>query len=52
MLNVILIAVAQASQLDEAIAQSTLIIYPDLGHVPQEEDPLTTLKDARDFLER
>jgi pimeloyl-ACP methyl ester carboxylesterase len=32
------------------IAGSRLIVFDDLGHVPQEEDPARTLAAARDFL--
>jgi pimeloyl-ACP methyl ester carboxylesterase len=32
------------------IAGSRLVIYPDLGHVPMEEDPATTVGDAARFL--
>jgi len=32
------------------IAGSRLVIYPELGHVPMEEDPATTVGDAARFL--
>jgi len=34
------------------IADSELIVYPNLGHLPMEEDPVTTARDALDFLRR
>ncbi len=34
------------------IAGSELIIYPNLGHLPMEEDPVTTARDAMAFLRR
>ncbi len=33
-----------------AIAGSRLVVFPDLGHVPQEEDPAATLAALRDWL--
>lgn len=32
------------------IPGSRLIVYPDLGHVPMEEDPATTVRDVAPFL--
>jgi hypothetical protein len=34
------------------IADSELIVYPNLGHLPMEEDPMTTARDAMAFLRR
>jgi pimeloyl-ACP methyl ester carboxylesterase len=34
------------------IAHSQLIVFKQLGHVPQEEDPAQTLKALEDFLSR
>jgi pimeloyl-ACP methyl ester carboxylesterase len=33
------------------IAGSSLVVFDDLGHVPQEEDPVRTVAAARPFLE-
>ena len=41
---------ANAEAFHEAIADSRLIVYPDLGHVPMEEDPERTAQDAHAFL--
>ncbi|NMO16203.1 alpha/beta hydrolase [Pyxidicoccus fallax] len=35
---------------DRDIPDSRLVVYPDLGHVPMEEDPARTAADARRFL--
>lgn len=40
-----------AERFQRDIAGSTLVILPDLGHVPQEEDPPRSLAAVRDFLE-
>ena len=42
--------VANASAFHEGMAGSRLILYPDLGHVPMEEDPERTARDAHAFL--
>lgn len=34
-----------------AIPEERIVIYPDLGHVPMEEDPATTVADFVDFLQ-
>ena len=39
-----------ANAFHEAIAGSRLIVYPDLGHVPMEEAPERTARDAHAFL--
>jgi pimeloyl-ACP methyl ester carboxylesterase len=41
-----------AERFHQDIAGSVLHIYPDLGHVPMEEDPLKTAQDTRAFLNR
>jgi pimeloyl-ACP methyl ester carboxylesterase len=33
------------------IAGSSIVVFDDLGHVPQEEDPVRTVAAARPFLE-
>ncbi|MFU8813379.1 MAG: alpha/beta fold hydrolase [Balneolaceae bacterium] len=45
------IPVHRGRQLHNAIPHSELILYPDLGHVPMEEDPARTIADVRRFLE-
>lgn len=40
-----------AHKFHKDISNSQLIIYPSLGHVPQEEDAATTVKDALRFLQ-
>lgn len=37
-------------RLSQDIAGSTLVMFPDLGHVPQEEDPQTSLAPVLTFL--
>ena len=32
------------------IAGSRLVVFPELGHVPHEEDPVATVAAVRDFL--
>ena len=34
------------------IAGSRLVVFEDLGHVPQEEDPARTVAEVRSFLKR
>jgi pimeloyl-ACP methyl ester carboxylesterase len=41
-----------AERFHRDIAGSRLVMFPDLGHVPHEEDPSTTAAAARDFLAR
>ncbi|MEL6950586.1 MAG: alpha/beta fold hydrolase [Pseudomonadota bacterium] len=45
------IPVEDAARFDAGIADSRVIIYPDLGHIPMEEAPARTAADARAFLE-
>lgn len=47
-----LIPPATARVFERAIAGSTLVVFPALGHVPQEEDPARTLPAVREFLAR
>jgi pimeloyl-ACP methyl ester carboxylesterase len=46
-----LIGVDVAEQFDDALPDSELVIYEDLGHVPMEEAPQRTAEDVRAFLE-
>jgi pimeloyl-ACP methyl ester carboxylesterase len=45
------ILVKYGQRFDGDIPDSRLIVYPDLGHVPMEEDPARTAADVRRFLE-
>lgn len=45
-----LIPVAAARWLDEVIPDTTLVIYPDIGHLPQEEAPERSLADLDAWL--
>ncbi|MBX9927586.1 MAG: alpha/beta hydrolase [Gemmatimonadaceae bacterium] len=45
-----LIPVESSERLHTAIAGSTLVRFPSLGHIPQEEDPAATLVPVRRFL--
>ena len=45
-----LIPPATASQLQQRIAGSQLVVFDDLGHVPQEEDPARTLEPVKAFI--
>jgi pimeloyl-ACP methyl ester carboxylesterase len=42
----------QGERFKRDIANSTLIVYPGLGHVPMEEDPQATVADAIAFLRK
>lgn len=44
------IDVSYANQFIEDISNSSLIIYPNLGHVPMEEEPTSTSRDALGFI--
>jgi pimeloyl-ACP methyl ester carboxylesterase len=46
------IPVEHAERFHTDIRGSTLVRYPDLGHLPMEEDPARTARDAMDFLRR
>jgi pimeloyl-ACP methyl ester carboxylesterase len=45
-----LIPPEHAQRFAKDIAGSTLVMFDDLGHVPQEEDPLRTVAPVRRFL--
>lgn len=45
-----LIPVSWAQEFHQAIPGSQLVVFPKLGHVPQEEDPAATLAALRDWL--
>ena len=45
-----LIPVSNAADYTNALADSTLVSFPDLGHVPQEEAPAQSLEPVRAFL--
>ena len=45
-----LIPPATAREFARRIAGSRLVLFPELGHVPQEEDPARTVAVVRDFL--
>lgn len=40
----------RAELFQRAIAGSTVVLYPGLGHVPMEEDPATTVRDVSAFV--
>ncbi len=46
-----LIPLANGERLHRDIDVSQLVVFPDLGHVPHEEDPQTTLAAVQAFLE-
>jgi pimeloyl-ACP methyl ester carboxylesterase len=46
-----LIPPASGQQFTRDIAGSRLVVFPQLGHVPHEEDPATTLAAVRGFLD-
>ena len=46
-----LIPVEAGERFQRDIAGSRLILFDDLGHVPQEEDPRRTLAAAKEFLD-
>ncbi len=46
-----LIPLANGERLHRDIAGSQLVVFPDLGHVPHEEDPQATLAAVQAFLE-
>lgn len=45
-----LIPLAYGQQLKQRLANSRLVVFDTLGHVPQEEDPQQTLAPVQDFL--
>ena len=46
-----LVPVSIAEQFDKTLPNADVVIYPDLGHIPMEEDPLRTAKQVMVFLE-
>jgi len=45
-----LIPVSAARWLDETLPSSEMVIYPGIGHLPQEEAPDATIADVREWL--
>jgi pimeloyl-ACP methyl ester carboxylesterase len=45
------IPVEQATRFSALLPQDTVVIYEALGHVPMEEDPLTTVAVVKAFLD-
>jgi pimeloyl-ACP methyl ester carboxylesterase len=45
-----LIPIESARRFQRDIAGSTLVVFDDLGHVPQEEDPQRTIAPVQVFL--
>ena len=45
-----LVPAAHGEKFNAAISGSVLKLYPNVGHVPQEEVPAQSLADLRDFL--
>ncbi len=48
----IMVPPAHAAKFADALPNEELVTYPDIGHMPMEEDPARTLKDLRAFLAR
>ena len=46
------VPLSMGERFKQDIADSELIVYPNLGHLPMEEDPVTTARDAMAFLRR
>lgn len=46
-----LIPVSAGEWLDQHLSNSQLIVYPGIGHLPQEEAPDATIADVREWLE-
>lgn len=46
-----LIPVENGARFAKDIAGSKLVVFPELGHVPQEEDPVATVRVVKEFLE-
>lgn len=44
------VPIAHAERFRSDIPDSRLVLYPSLGHLPMEEDPKTTVRDAMTFL--
>ncbi len=47
-----LLPLSMAQRFHDDIAGSTLVVFGELGHVPQEEEPVRTAMQVKDFLER
>jgi pimeloyl-ACP methyl ester carboxylesterase len=47
----LLIPVENAQKFAADLPNNKLVIYPELGHVPMEENPQETVKAAKEFLE-
>jgi len=47
-----LIPLAIAERFHNDLPNDTLIVYQNAGHVPMEEIPVPTAKDAREFLHK
>jgi len=45
-----LIPVENGARFAKDIAGSKLVVFPELGHVPQEEDPVSTVRVVQEFL--
>ena len=46
------VPLSMGERFKQDIRGSELIVYPNLGHLPMEEDPVTTARDAMAFLRR
>jgi pimeloyl-ACP methyl ester carboxylesterase len=46
------VPLSMGERFKQDIRDSELIVYPNLGHLPMEEDPVTTARDAMAFLRR
>ncbi len=46
------VPLSMGERFKQDIPGSELIVYPNLGHLPMEEDPVTTARDAMAFLRR
>lgn len=45
-----MVALSSGRQFCQDIPRCSLVVFPELGHIPQEEDPARTLASARSFL--
>jgi pimeloyl-ACP methyl ester carboxylesterase len=45
-----LIPPSEAARFQRLLPMAQLVMYPELGHVPQEEDPRRTVADVLGFL--
>ena len=43
--------VTVAEQFDKTLPNANVIIYPDLGHIPMEEDPVRNAEKVMNFLD-